>query len=158
MDTVYIETTIPSTYFEQRTNANIVARREWTRDWWDKHRQRYRVVSSVPVVDELSRGEHPLRSDKLELIKDLELLEPNDAIANIVEVYIERYVMPCDPSGDALHLALASYFRCDFLLTWNCIHLANANKLGHIRIVNTLLGLHIPQIVTPLELLGEDTI
>ena len=64
--------------------------------------------------------------------------------------------MPRDPAGDALHLALASYHKCDFLLTWNCQHLANANKFGHIRRVNTLLGLFVPDLVTPLELLGED--
>jgi hypothetical protein len=53
-----------------------------------------------------------------------------------------------------LHLALASYHKCDFLLTWNCRHLANANKFGHIRRVNTMLGLFVPLLVTPLELLG----
>ena len=62
--------------------------------------------------------------------------------------------MPKDPLGDALHLALASHHKCDFLFTWNCLHLANANKFGHIRRVNTLLGLHLPTLVTPLELLG----
>ena len=63
--------------------------------------------------------------------------------------------MPNDPVGDALHLALASYYKCDFLLTWNCRHLANANKFDHIRRINTLLGLFVPSLVTPLELLGE---
>lgn len=60
--------------------------------------------------------------------------------------------MPKDPKGDALHLALASYHRCQFLLTWNCAHLANANKQEHIRHVNALLGLHVPVLTTPLEL------
>ena len=62
--------------------------------------------------------------------------------------------MPADPAGDALHLALASFYKCDFLVTWNCLHLANANKFGHIRRVNTILGLIVPNLVTPLELLG----
>ncbi len=64
--------------------------------------------------------------------------------------------MPDDPVGDALHLAMASYYKCDFLLTWNCRHLANANKFDHIRRINTLLGLFVPALVTPLELLGEN--
>lgn len=75
---------------------------------------------------------------------------------DIVETYIQRHVMPGDPAGDALHLALASYHRCDFLLTWNCRHLANANKFGHIRRVNTLLGLFVPSLVTPMELEDAD--
>jgi hypothetical protein len=64
--------------------------------------------------------------------------------------------MPADPLGDALHLALASYHRCDFLVTWNCRHLANANKFDHIRRLNALLGLFVPALVTPLELLGDE--
>ncbi|WP_196519639.1 hypothetical protein [Nostoc sp. WHI] len=62
--------------------------------------------------------------------------------------------MPKDPLGDALHLALASYHKCDFLLTWNCRHLANANKFGHIRRLNVMLGLFVPTLVTLLELIG----
>jgi hypothetical protein len=62
-------------------------------------------------------------------------------------------LMPTDPAGDALHLALASYHKCDFL-TWNCRHLANAHKIRHIRRMNTLLGFFVPALVTPLELLG----
>ena len=62
--------------------------------------------------------------------------------------------MPANPVGDALHLALASYHRCDFLVTWNCQHLANATEFANIRRVNTVLGLWVPMLVTPLELLG----
>jgi len=78
------------------------------------------------------------------------------AVAEIVETYVARKVMPSDPIGDALHLAVASHHRCDFLLTWNCRHLANANKFEHIRRVNAVLGLFVPALVTPLELLGDD--
>lgn len=67
-----------------------------------------------------------------------------------------RRDLPADPAGDALHLAIASYHRCDFLVTWNCKHLANANKFGHIRRVNGLLDLFTPALVTPLELLGDN--
>ena len=63
--------------------------------------------------------------------------------------------MPADPVGDALHLALASVHKADYLVTWNCRHLANANKFDHIRRVNALLGLAVPALVTPLELMGE---
>jgi predicted nucleic acid-binding protein len=153
--TVYIETSIPSTYYEQRPEAVMVARRDWTRKWWDEHRGNYRAVTSAAVVDELARAEHPQRQEKLRLLEQLEMLMPDDRLTDIVEVYIKRFVMPRDPAGDALHLAMASVHGCDFLLTWNCDHLANANKTGHIRAVNALLGIPMPMIVTPLELLGE---
>jgi hypothetical protein len=64
--------------------------------------------------------------------------------------------MPRNPLGDALHLALASYHRCHFLLTWNCTHLANANKFEHIRHINNLLGLSVPILTTPVELLNGE--
>ena len=89
-------------------------------------------------------------------MEEVEVLPVMETAVQAVEVYVERYVMPCDPSGDAAHLALASVHKCDYLLTWNCAHLANANKVGHIRTVNALLGLHVPQLVTPLELAGEE--
>ena len=88
------------------------------------------------------------------MMSRLPLVEIEPEIGEIVQAYIRHRVMPSDPVGDALHLALASYHKCDFLLTWNCNHLANANKFGHIRRVNTLLGLYVPALVTPLELLG----
>jgi hypothetical protein len=64
--------------------------------------------------------------------------------------------MPNNPVGDALHLALASFHKFDYLLTWNCEHLANANKFAHIRRINMLLDLHVPTLATPLELLGGE--
>ena len=84
-------------------------------------------------------------------------LDINESIADIVEIYISHQLMPNDPAGDALHLAIASFHKCDFLITWNCRHLANANKFGHIRRINTLLGLFVPTLVTPLELIGDQT-
>ena len=91
----------------------------------------------------------------LALVSTLPLVPVTTAVADVDLAYLQHKVMPADPAGDALHLALASYHKCDFLVTWNCQHLANANKFGHIRRVNTLLGLFVPAIVTPLELLGE---
>ena len=156
METVYIETTIPSLYFDERPDAKTVARREWTRNWWDNCRQNYHLFTGAPVIEELSRGEHPQKREKLELLRGVEILRGNEAVTDAIETFVERYVMPRDPSADAAHLALASFYKCDYLLTWNCVHLANASKFGHIRRVNTLLGLSVPQLVTPLELLGEN--
>jgi predicted nucleic acid-binding protein len=151
---VYIETTIPSFYYEVRTEPEMIARRNWTRAWWDSRRQAYQLVTSVAVVDELQAGRFPNQDQVLALLIDISLVPVEPAIIEIVETYIQRMVMPRDPTGDALHLALASYHKCDFLLTWNVQHLANANKFSHIRRINALLGLFTPALVTPLELLA----
>ncbi|KHD10975.1 hypothetical protein PN36_24320 [Candidatus Thiomargarita nelsonii] len=152
---VYIETSIPSFYYEIRTNPEIVARRSWTRQWWDESRQYYEIVTSDAVVDELNKGDYPTKANALELVSNLPFLPFEEDISEIVQNYIEHKLMPKDPMGDALHMALASYHKCDFLLTWNCKNLANANKFTHIKRINTLLGLFVPTLVTPLELIGE---
>ncbi|WP_414568994.1 type II toxin-antitoxin system VapC family toxin [Nostoc sp. CCY 9925] len=151
---VYIETSIPSFYYEVRTEPDMVARREWTRQWWSHASDNYVLVTSLAVLDELNRGNFPQKNEAIELISGLLFIPIESAIAEIVEVYIQQQLMPKDPLGDALHLALASYHKCDFLLTWNCRHLANANKFGHIRRLNVMLGLYVPTLVTPLELIG----
>jgi hypothetical protein len=151
---VYVETTIPSFYYEARTSPDIIARREWTRQWWSDAAERYELVTSPAVLDELANGPSEHSHEWLALVRGLPLLPFEAAVGEIVQAYILHHVMPADPTGDALHLALASYHKCDFLVTWNCRHLANANKIGHIRRVNTLLGLFVPALVTPLELLG----
>jgi len=151
---VYVETTIPSFFHDSRTVPDIVARREWTRQWWSEAAARYELVTSPAVIDELANGPPEHSGAWLTFVRDLPLLPVEPAIAEIVQAYLLHQVMPRDPAGDALHLALASYHKCDFLVTWNCRHLANANKIGHIRRVNTILGLFVPALVTPLELLG----
>jgi hypothetical protein len=151
---VYIETSIPSFYYEVRIEPDMVARREWTREFWTAAESDYELVTSPAVIEELEDGKFPGQQDAIDLVSRLPslLLEPE--IADIVVAYIAHKLMPADPSGDALHLAIASYHKCDFLLTWNCTHLANANKFGHIRRINVMLGLSVPMLVTPLELLG----
>jgi hypothetical protein len=153
---VYVETTIPSFYYDARTTPDIVARREWTRQWWGPASTKFELVTSVAVLDELAGGPPERSGDWLTLVRDLPLLPVEAAIAEIVAAYQQHKVMPADPAGDALHLALASYHKCDFLVTWNCQHLANANKFGHIRRINGMLGIYVPLLVTPMELLGEN--
>ncbi len=152
---VYIETSIPSFYYEERPEPDMVARRLWTRQWWKQAEVYYSLVTSVAVIDELQQGTYPNKTAVLALVNRLPLIPVTQEIVEIVQTYIQHHVMPQDPVGDALHLALASYHKCDFLLTWNCRHLANANKFGHIRRVNALMGLYVPALVTPLELLGD---
>ena len=65
--------------------------------------------------------------------------------------------MPAEAAGDATHLAYASMHGIDILLTWNCRHLANANKMRHVAILNARLGLRTPILTTPFSLLAEDS-
>jgi len=153
---VYIETTIPSFYHTLRSDVESVARMHWTRQWWAEYAPQFELFTSPAVILELQQGSGEKTAERLELIAELALLEINDAVEQIMATYIERHVMPNDPGGDALHLATASYYQMDVLLTWNCRHLANPNKMGHIRVVNRELGLTTPLLTTPLNYVGGD--
>jgi len=115
------------------------------------------LVTSSVVIEELERiPEESRRKESLALVNALEKLDYTAEVAEIAAIYLQHKLMPVEAIGDADHLALASFYNCDMLVTWNCKHLANANKTGHIRRVNALLGLRTPFLVTPLELLEKD--
>lgn len=156
LPSAYVETTIPSFYWTERRSAGSIARRDWTRRWWQSAPATLNLVTSRAVLAELAKASTAQARKRTELLRDLPLLPGSDAVAEVVAAYLRHFVMPSDPAGDALHLALASFHGCRFLVTWNCRHLANANKFDHIRRVNTLLGLATPDLVTPLELLGGE--
>ena len=151
----YLETSVFSFLHEVRKDPHMVAWRETTQSWWDADSTKATFVSSLAVVNELSKGYFPSRNACLETVKTLPMLSVTQEVLDVAKFYVQHKVMPADPLGDALHLAIASFYRCDFLVTWNCKHLANAKKFGHIRKMNHKLGLFVPSLVTPLELSGE---
>ena len=155
---VYIETTIPSAYFETRTDRYAIGIRALTREWWEKYAPGYRCVTSKAVLDELSSEDYPQakRRDSLKLIQELELLPITEDVVTVAETYIREKVMPQGLLGDALHLALASFHHARYLLTWNCRHLANPNKIWHIRKANGILGLPVPDLCTPAQLMRTE--
>jgi hypothetical protein len=117
---IYVETSIPSFYSETRPGAQIQARREWTREWWELAQWQDELVSSLWVIRELEETPKPKRSECLELMQGLRLLQSAPEIDEIVEHYIAHKVMPADADGDARHLAVATFWKCDILASWNC--------------------------------------
>ncbi len=144
---VYIETTIPSYYCDNRPKlAQQIAR---TQQWWDQERNRYECYVAPVVLDELSAGNHPNRAACLSLVENITLLNLIPEVLEIAEEYQRHRLMPRPPVADALHVALASYYRMDYLLTWNCRHIANVHKARHLQVLNHRMGLSVPQLVTP---------
>jgi hypothetical protein len=153
---VYVETTIPSFYYDQRKDPAIVQRRIWTREWWEHAQNEYELVTGAPVLAELLAGITSRVALRLRLVSELPILVPDDRVDQTVHVYVQHKLMPSRPLEDAQHVAIASHNRCDFIVTWNCKHLANPNKARHLARINSMLGLHVPAIVTPLDLLGRE--
>jgi len=157
MATVYIETSVPSYYFETRQTEKATAWRAATREWWDAHRHGDQLQTLQVVIAELSQAPVVKGRKALQLLDGIPILPEPEGLAKVVEYYLEQRLMPVEGSeGDAYHLAMASMNSMDYLLTWNCRHLANANKVRHISVVKQRLGLHVPIVTTPLTLIPED--
>jgi len=152
--TVYLDSSIPSYLFDERDSLKPYI--EATKAWWQQERNNFEIHISDETIAELSRGKYPNQAKVLESIINLNVLVGSEHIIDIAQTYMNHYLMPKHSESDALHLAYASFYRMDFLLTWNCNHLANANKKPHIRILNTRLNLSVPEIVTPLQLFKEN--
>ncbi|MBK8266961.1 MAG: type II toxin-antitoxin system VapC family toxin [Planctomycetes bacterium] len=155
MPSVYIETTIPSFYLETRSATRVVEWKNMTREWWDTHRYNYELVTSRFVIREITNSPNKKRAAALELIAQAVILEEPPELPDVIEFYMEHKLMPADALGDAAHLAIASLHSIDFLLTWNCKHLANSNKSRQIAVQNARLGISTPFIVTPVTMIPE---
>jgi len=158
MDAVYIETTIIS-YLRQRPSPQVVtaARQVLTHRWWNEQRANYELVVSQYVIDEVSGGDPTLAADRLAALAGIPLLPHDPEIPRIATEIMSRGVLPPKAQVDALHIAIVAHHRIQYLLTWNCKHIANAKILPSIRKVLEDLGIPIPVICTPEELLGDDT-
>ena len=153
--TVYLDTTIPSYYFETREDPIVRAHQLITVQWWEEHQGRFEFVTSQIALDELASPAYPpeKRELALELMNGFRLLELNEPVFEIAAEYAEQFVMPRKDLRDAVHLAVACYYRVKYLATWNCAHLANAHKRRHLEYVNTVLGGYTPLVLTPEEIL-----
>ena len=153
MKTVYVETTVFSFYHDERPASAY--RCAVTREWWRTQRQRYELFTSRFAMEEVSNPVYPGWRKVAALARRVAQLELTDELEGIIKAYIDHRLMPLDDAGDAAHLAIASFHAVDYLLTWNCRHLANANKFEQIRTINRRLGLLTPELVTPEQLFAE---
>jgi hypothetical protein len=151
---VYLETTIPS-YLAAHPSRDLViaAHQQITHDWWRVARGRYELFISASVLDEISRGDPDAATRRLALVEDLPVLEVNEDVSSLYEIYNRELGLPERAEVDVLHIAFAVGFGMDYLLTWNCVHIANGEVVRRLLRVNETLGKPTPVIVTPEELL-----
>ena len=109
------------------------------------------------VVRELERVAEPHRTGYLKLIEGLEQVELTDEAAILADGYVARGIFHRKYLADALHVAVASFHKIDYLVTWNFGHLANVRRQARIRLFNTAAGFFVPSIVTPEFLVSEAT-
>jgi predicted nucleic acid-binding protein len=150
---IYLETSVIGAYLDNGEPF----RRDLTIRWWEHEMSEYRAVISPLVVRELERVQEPHRSGYLKLVKDLATVELTEEAAILADGYISRGIFHRKYIADALHVAIASFHKIDYLVTWNFGHLANVRRQARIRLFNTAAGFFVPMIVTPEFLVSEAT-
>jgi hypothetical protein len=158
MPTLYIETSIVS-YLRQRPSAQVVAaaRQLLTHQWWNEERSNYELVTSQYVLDEASAGDPVLAAERLESLDGILLLSIDPQVGLIANEILSRAILPSQALIDALHIGIVAHHKIQYLLTWNCKHIANAKILPRIHDVLTDLGHPIPIICTPEEMVNDDS-
>jgi hypothetical protein len=152
---LYLETTIPS-YLAARPSRNlpVAAHQEITREWWELRRLKFDLYVSELVLQEVRAGDARLASQRLEMLQDIPILPVTGAILALAQSLIANGPIPRKAGGDAAHIAIATVYGCEYLLTWNCRHIANAELQRAIRRVIDDHGYEAPTLCTPEELMG----
>jgi hypothetical protein len=156
METVYIETSVVSFLVSSASRQLETAwRQKLTRDWWRLRRPLFHCVTSDAVLTEAREGDATQSRLRLEALTGMTTLRLNAEARRLSEALMSAGVLPPLAGMDALHLALATVYRADFLLTWNCKHLANAviwRRLGPVAQTN---GWRLATVCTPMQLMGD---
>jgi heterodisulfide reductase subunit B len=90
------------------------------------------------------------------LLANIPVLGLTGGIMTVAEGLMADGPIPRKAAGDALHIAVATVYGCEYLLTWNYRHIANAEIQRVARTVVRKQGYELPIICTPEELMGEE--
>ena len=153
---IYLETSVIS-YLTARPSKTILgaAHQQITLAWWETRNQ-YELLVSESVLRECGSGDAGAAQKRLDILADVPLLLINEQALNIAEALVGQGIVPTKAAEDALHIAVATVYDVDYLLTWNCRHIANPEMQRGIAAYLEQIGLFLPFICTPEELLGEE--
>ena len=144
--TLYLETTVPSYYTARPVrDVIILAHQEITRTWWEQRLGSFDVYLSPVVLEEIRQGDAEAARKRLEILSPFPILQATSAIERVAEVYMAELALPGKALRDAAHLAFACGYQLEYLVTWNCRHIANAELRSQLMAVNGALGLQTPE-------------
>jgi hypothetical protein len=152
---VYVETTIVS-YLTALPSRDLVltAHQHLTAEWWQR-RHRFDLFVSEAVLQEAAGGDPSAAARRMAALQGISVLELTAPVAGLARALVAGHAVPANAAVDAVHIAVAAVNGMDFLLTWNCTHIANAATRGMIERVCRAAGLVPPVICTPEELMEE---
>src|SRR5712691_1842848 len=155
MESVYLETTFIS-YLVARPSRDVIVagHQQTTQEWWANRRSEFECSVSQVVIDEASVGDPAEVQKRLAILGGLPALDVTETAESLAEAIMAAGLLPPHAGRDAAHVAVAAVHGVDYLLTWNCKHLANAQIARRIAVVCKKLGHRMPIICTPEELMG----
>ena len=154
METIYLETTIVSYLVSNPSRDLIVsAHQQITHEWWDIAQKRFKLFVSEAVLEEIRGGDSEAASRRQEFIKGLPILGLNKDVRELILNYEKNLGLPKRARVDLVHIAFAVAYEMDYLLTWNCSHIANGEVIRRLLRLNQGLKRVTPLILTPEELL-----
>ncbi len=155
MPRLYLETTIPSylTAWPSR-DPGIAADQQTTRDWWQNQRQEFELYISEFVWNECADGDPAAAKERLVALEEVPLLDDLPEIDELAAAFMTSGALPERAATDALHIAFGAVHEMDYLLTWNCSHIANEEIIKVLRQICYLRGYAFPKILTPTQIMG----
>ena len=153
---VYVETTIVS-YLAARTSRDLViaAHQQITQEWWANHSPEFALYISQLVLQESAAGDPEMAHKRLGILSVFPVLVQKPESLSLARALLDGGSLPTKATEDALHIAVAAVHGMDYLLTWNCKHIANATMRSKVEAICREEGYEPPVICTPEELLGD---
>lgn len=153
---VYLESSFVSYLTNRRSRDTLVsAHQDVTQLWWTMRREDFELFVSDLVISEIGSGDTEASKRRLEVVQDVQILTATEAVGHLTHRILEKKIVPSKAAIDAAHMAFAAVKGIDYLLTWNCKHIANVEIARTLRNVIESEGYEAPLICTPLELLGD---
>jgi hypothetical protein len=153
---LYVETTIPSYLTSWPSRDLVVAgHQQITREWWETRRDDFQLYISQLVVDEAGAGDPVAARKRLKVLERVPLLDITPEVAEVASSILVSGKVPRKAATDAARIAIAAVHGKDFLVTWNCVHIANAVVAKSLVSICRERGYECPVICTPEELMGE---
>ena len=151
----YIETSVVSYLTARRNQRDLIvaAHQELTREWWERRRRDFTLFASAVVIEEALRGDEMFANARMALIEQMRLADVTPAARQLAAQLLLEAGLPAKANADALHIAICAVNGIDYLLTWNCTHLANAAMIPRVNNICRAAGFEPPYICTPEELM-----
>jgi predicted nucleic acid-binding protein len=154
MEKVYLETTVVS-YLTSHPGRDLIvsAHQQITREWWRTAKDRFKLYISEAVLAEIFAGDPDAIARRREVVRRLPVLELTEDVRELVRSYETNLGLPAKARADIIHIAFAVAYRLDYLVTWNCSHIANGETIRRLLKLNQRINRATPLLLTPEELL-----